>query len=502
MPSRARPQAKALALAGFAAALVGPPRWASAAGYYAGPVGTKAAGRGGAFVARADDLTAAIYNPAGLVHLRSPLGIQLENKASYSSFAFTRDPTRDGLASSSPLISFNPSENEARLRLAGPLLGVASNLGLRNWAFALVAYTPSGASKAQFPEGGGQRYLLVAKDIVVINSSLSAAWQALERLAFGVSAQVISVPSIKYQLVIDNAPGAGVDVYNPVSSVLDMLTTLRASDPFTLNLTAGLWAKPYEHFEFGLSAQLVPANIDARGTLQVEPVSPVALGILEQQDPPIPPGSAISLTRDGVAANDIRVELPLPLTFRAGVRFFEPSADGQELYDLELDATYETWSRVRAFRMDGNHMEARFAGITADAIPLDVISVQKHWQDTLTLAVGGDVRPIAWPVSIRGGAYYETGTAPEAYANVDFPTGPHLGLTAGLTVPLGPLAVNLAYEWRHMIPFRTVEAQGRVRQVKPNLGDNPRPEAAPPVVNAGSYRSSSHSVGFGVAWQL
>jgi long-chain fatty acid transport protein len=478
------------------------PDGARAAGYYAGPIGSKAIGRGGAFVARADDLSAAFYNPAGLAKLTTPLQVHLENKAAYSSLTFARDPTRDGRSVSAPLVGFESSENARRSRPLGPLFGVASNFGLRDFTFALMSFTPSGAANTEFPVEGGQKYLLVKRDVVVINTSLSAAWRPQPNLAVGLSVQAISVPSINYQLVIDNAPGSGVDVYNPVSSALDMLTTIRASDPFTLNLTAGLWARPDDSFEVGFSAQLLPANIEAQGTLQVEPISAATLEILGNLEPPVTGDEAITLTRDGEQANDIRLKLPLPLTFRAGTRFIDRRPDGAERFDIEVNATYETWSRVDAFTMNGNGLEANFAALGAAPIPLSTLSVQKHWQDSLTLAVGSDVHPDGFPLTLRCGAYYETPVTPKEYAHVDFPGGAHVGLGAGFTLPLGPFALNLAYERRQMLAYHTAEAEGQVRQIKPNLGANPLPAADPPVVNAGTYTFGSHNLALSIEWKL
>lgn len=472
------------------------------AGYYAGPIGATAIGRGGAFVARADDLSAAFYNPAGLVKLATPLHVHVENKAAYSSLTFARAPTRDGRSESAPLVDFETSENRRRWRPLGPLVGVASTFGLRDFAFALMSFTPSGAANTEFPLEGGQKYLLVERDVVVFNTSLSAAWRPQPNLAVGVSVQAISVPSINYQLVIDNAPGSGVDVYNPVASALDMLTTIRASDPFTLNLTAGFWARPADDFEVGISAQLLPANIEAKGTLDIVPVSPGTLEILAGFEPPVTPEDAVSLSRDGEPANDVRLKLPLPLTFRAGTRFIDRRADGSERFDVEVNATYETWSRVRAFTMSSNNLEANLSALAAAPIPLGAISVPKHWQDSLTLAVGSDIQPAGWPLRLRCGAYYETPVTPRQYAHVDFPGGAHVGVGAGVTLPLGSFALVLAYEGRHMLALSTSESEGQVRQVKPNLGANPLPAASPPVVNAGTYTFGSHNLALAVEWKL
>ena len=63
-------------------------------GYYQGALGARAAGRGGAFVARADDVTAVSTNPAGLADLDGMV-IQVGNQFSYNSYDYTRAPTLD-----------------------------------------------------------------------------------------------------------------------------------------------------------------------------------------------------------------------------------------------------------------------------------------------------------------------------------------------------------------------------------------------------------------------
>ena len=107
-------------------------------GYYQGALGARAAGRGGAFVARADDVTAVAINPAGLAQLDGTV-IEIGNQVGYNGYDYTRAPTLDYGQTGTPLVSFNKVSNGAPWQPALPFIGVASRLGLHDWSFALSA---------------------------------------------------------------------------------------------------------------------------------------------------------------------------------------------------------------------------------------------------------------------------------------------------------------------------------------------------------------------------
>ena len=122
-------------------------------GYYGGALGARAAGRSGAFVARADDPTAVAYNPAGLALIGGTV-IMVGNRVSYNGYSYTRAPTEDwghpvnGVA---PIVTFDKVSNGKPWQMLEPLLAVASNLGLPNWGFALAAFASPGAANLDFP---------------------------------------------------------------------------------------------------------------------------------------------------------------------------------------------------------------------------------------------------------------------------------------------------------------------------------------------------------------
>jgi long-chain fatty acid transport protein len=457
-------------------------------GYYGGALGARAAGRSGAFVARADDPTAVAYNPAGLTTIGGT-AIIVGNRFSYAHFAYTRAATVDwGQApdemTPGPLVSFAEVRNGKPWQALEPVIAASSNFGLRDWAFALGAFALPGTSVMDFPRDGGQRYMMRAREAIILDYAASAAWKFHDLFGVGVSLHWIAVPRLDYSLVIDGSPFA--KTANPVSSPLDMVASTTGSDPFTFNATVGAWYRPRPFLQIGVAGQVIPTNIETKSTLTVTPIN-------------IPPEDIV-ITRNSLPANDVSVILPLPLMARAGVRY-RGLAGAREMFDVELDVEYETWSRVNQFRVDTRGLEAEFRGGAPE--PLGTIVVDKRWRDTVAVKLGGDVAVIPDRLALRAGAFYETAVAAPAYANVDFPGGPMLGGSLGSSVAFGRWEVAIAYQLRHMTSISVSEQNARVYQQVPLAACQPPYDdmtlchlqflgQPSPVVNAGRYNATTH----------
>lgn len=475
-----------------AAPLVTAPAARAEGGYYAGALGAAAAGRAGAFTAKADDLTAVAYNPAGLAKIGGTV-FQFGNRLSYNASAYTRATTLDwgnapgGVA---PMVSFAEVNNGQPWQVAEPLLGVASNLGLRDWGFALAAYAPPGISRISFPADGGQRYQMLSREAIILNYTASAAWKWRDVFGVGATLQWIHVPRLDYSLVINGngMPGAA----NPVSSMLDIAATTRGSDPFTFNAMLGAWVRPVPAFEIALAGQVVPTDIVTNSRL--------SLGWVVDE----PGREPLLLTRNmgADAANDVRVILPLPLLARAGARYRHLTADGRERFDVELNVAYETWSRVQRFTVDTNGLSASYG---MEVVPIPRIDIEKRWRDTVAVSLGGDVAVIPDKLTLRGGVFYETAVADPAYASVDFAWGAQMGGALGGSLRFGPWQLMLAYQLRVQPKASVSEANGRVYQQVPASACPPPytdmtlcnpnyPMQPSPTINGGSYHAASHFV--------
>jgi hypothetical protein len=275
----------------------------------------------------------------------------------------------------------------------------------------------------------------------------------------------------------------------------DILAQTTGSDPFTFNAIVGAWLRPAPSLQFGLAGQVVPANIVTHSTLTLTAIDKALLG-------------DITTYRGVNMANDVTVKLPLPLLVRGGGRY-RHLADGRELFDLELDVEYETWSRANAFTVDSSGLVAKALNQT---VTIGTITVPKQWKDVLSVKLGGDFNLVPDRWTLRAGVYYETAAAPSAYANVDFPAGPQLGGALGTSILLHRWEVALTYQLRYQLSVTGAEADARVYQQTPSSSCAP-PYTDPntcnanylgqpsPAVNAGTYAATSHLVSLAVVYR-
>jgi long-subunit fatty acid transport protein len=277
-------------------------------GYYSGTLGGRATGRAGAFAAKADDLSAVSWNPAGLANLDATT-FEIGNQTSYNAYAYTRAPTVDYGSSTTPTVGFDQVKNGQPWQAFVPMLAAASRLGRKDWTFALAAYAPPGISKLAFPLGSGQndgqRYMMIDREAVFLKYVASAAWKYQDVFGVGASAEWIHVPRLRYSLLIDGTTLGGAA--NPVSSGFDMKATMQGSSLFTFNAILGAWYRPTPSLMFGVSGQVVPADVVTDSTLTVTPMD-TSYG-------------EVALLRNSRPANDVRVTLPLPLLARVGGRY-------------------------------------------------------------------------------------------------------------------------------------------------------------------------------------
>lgn len=484
---------------------------AFAQGLYAGSKGARTAGRGGAVGAKADDLSAMEYNPAGLARLGTTT-IQLSNRFSYNQTKYTRQPTLDG--GNGEIVTFDEVKNEKPWQLLEPLLAVGTNFGLDSFGFALGAYAPSGIAKASYSLGaqtdemggpdykseGGQRYMMQSRDSQILIYALSGAYKFKDVFGFGATLQWISVPKIKYSLGVAPVP-FGTPRYN-VRSPFDMVSEIEGHDYFTFNTVLGAWVRPLPFLELAASGQVIPSEIRAKSKLRVRQISNGQDLLLQRAAT----GACDPQTTPEACVNDVELTIPLPLWVRLAARIFKENEEKQLLWDLELDFVYQGWSRVKSFELTSDNLVGVLVPETLGGryeLPVGDISVPKEWRNSWQLQLGSDVAIVPERLVVRGGAGFDSAVAwKKLYTAIDFPTAEHVSVSLGGSAYFGGLELALAYAYRRQVHVTVDEGEGRVYQQAPGSPCEPPyngdgcPYLGKPAatVNGGIYKSYSHFV--------
>jgi long-chain fatty acid transport protein len=468
-----RPRAtRARAAAAFAAvfAVVAWPERVHAAGLYATDRGVRPLGRGGAFVAGADDLGAIWYNPAGLADAGTSFLLDASWLHYTSSFAAQSTVTdmNGGQEPSTPV----PAATGSTPVLPIPTLAGSFAFGPRKeWTAALGAYAPMTAV-ASYPAAAASRYSLVSLDgSALVDAGLWLAYKPIEQLRLGIGVQAL-VGTLATSVVMSANPQAHL-LSAPEDPAYDSYSQLKVGPIFAPTGSAGVTVVPERHVRIGLSGQL-QTHIDAPATIQVRlPNSPL-------------------FDNARVSGDTARVIFNLPAILRAGVEV-------RPIDTLRVELAYvaELWSNHTEIDIDPTNVQ--ILGITAFPSPFNVgkIVIPRHFQDSNSLRLGGEyaLGIGKYTLDLRAGAMLESSAVPAAYE-------------APLTIDLNKLVTSVGIglhvgrHWRFDFVYahafeETVtvpSSAAAVPAINPVQG-NLTPLAA---INAGTYSAHADVLGLGL----
>ena len=138
---------------------------------------------------------------------------------------------------------------------------------------------------------------------------------------------------------------------------------------------------------------------------------------------------------------------------------------------------------------------------SADAAVAKVedIIMPKAWRDTYSVRLGGDWNAVPGWLSVRAGGYWESGAVPDRYTHLDFPSFDRGGVSLGLTVDLGPVALSAAYMHVFQEERDVAEVDGKVFAQRPLRPCPSNCDGLNGVVaNAGVYKTSYDFLTFGI----
>jgi long-chain fatty acid transport protein len=438
------------------------PALAQAAGFYVPDLGVNALGRAGAFVARADDLTAAWYNPAGLAdqggtRFHGDVGVVKQ------SVFFQRTDERGSTAGYPPV-------GNTSIPYVIPFLGLSSDFGLRDLSFSLSVYGPY-AGLYQYPDSPSapQRYSLISGSVwEAVYGQISAGWRVTRWLRLGASFQWVEVKaSQKLALSVmgtqENEGGSDARVQFDVA------------DRFTPNTHLGLIVSPTPFLDFGFSVKM-PMPVNCEGTLRVDQGDLMALRT-----------SIPALQNLGVTGERVSVSFELPLILRTGLRYKHPR------FDIETDVIVERWTGFSKLSVVPQDIQYTFSSPTP--IPLPPIVQDRGYGWAYSVRLGSDFEILPGRLTGRLGYYFETSAIPARSLNVSAMDMDKHGAAVGVTAKFGWFSLSLAYAHVQLLEQRVLDSSSRqinLTYIAFNLQDQ-----APPV-GRGIYRSGYDILALGI----
>jgi long-chain fatty acid transport protein len=480
----------------FLALALALPAPARAGGIEVGDQNPRAAGRGGAFTARADDPTAMEYNPGALA-LQRGTHIFVANRFILGSEWYRRARTLDwseAFHGVPRVLSFDPVKNAIPNQYLGPMIMVSSDLGLKDWGFAVGLYAPPGTMSQKFPIDGPQKYMLTERTVQILYYNVAAAWKYKDVFGIGLTFQWVDLTSLKFNLVIDG--NTSPRLVEPARSRFDILSQVKGADHVNATAILGLWYRPVPNLQLAASARLVPVWFKAKAHLSIRALN------LKLDKPPV-------LSRDGKPDDSVTFGFTVPPRLRVGGRYVFQKG-GVEQGDIELDFGYEAWSMLDAYTLDGTGLVSTVLG---QNVPIGKIIVPRHWKDVYSLRLGGDWNVLPGHVTLRGGFTWESSAAPDAYAYVDIFPGQRFGPSGGFSLSWWGVELAASYSYVFAMPVAVTESESRVYQQTPGSPcqapyDDPttcspyyagRPGA---VANAGTYVSHYHLVSVSLGYRF
>lgn len=483
---RRRPLLALASLALAISSLIGPfgAREAEAAGLFVTDRGVRPLGRGGAYVAGADDLHAIWYNPAGLAEAGT--GVLADfSWLNYSSTFQRRTQVTD--AAGTVRTYDYPRVSGTTPFLPLPTLAGSYNLPKRKEitiAFGILApYT----AIASFPltvgtEPSPSRYSLVSLDgSALVMAGGYIAYKPNDKIQLGAGLQMLA-GKFASRVVFSASPADRL-IAAPEDPQYDTLSQLTVGPILAPSGNLGVIATPERHVRLGLSGQL-PFWINAPATINVR----------------LP--TAAPFDRASQRGEDARVKFRMPPILRAGVEVRPDMKDGSR---LRMEATYvrEFWSLHDSIDVRPENIE--LVNVTGFPSPFGVapISLPRNFKDSNSFRLGGeysikDLIRDYW-TDLRVGLQYETSAIPKEWVS------PLTYDADKVTASVGG-GLHIGAHWRMDAMAALVFLQGtnvdpaeaRVPRVNPVKGNPTATEA----INGGRYTARALVLGVGAQYRF
>jgi hypothetical protein len=471
--------------------------------------GSEQMGRGGAWIARASDPLATMYNPAGLAG--QPTRLTLQVNMPFAQTCFHRQ--RDGNDGTGDTVLLSPPDAQghqfysnvcddagtfpvpqlgltirAHKRLGiGILIGAPSGAAAQAWPEFVNPPCPTGTSPcptAQYP--APERYLATYTNAFFLTPTIGIGWEPIDNLRIGASF-IAGIANATFS----NGSLANNSAQDP--RLNDIKATLTTSTAFVPGGTVGvLWsASPMIDLAGWYK---ISAPVDAGADLKTFASYYNTGQTVTTGDSSLPDcGSGVTgICKPGLG----HVKLPVPMEAKIGMRIHKPrrgiAIEGaeahrrdplaQDVWDLELNVTWANNSAIDTLQIrfpgtaDGTNGIIPVAGTPGNVPPN--ADIPHNYNDVIGVRLGGDYNAIPNKLAIRAGAFFESAAAANKngqnlYMATDFMAGTRVGLAIGATlrVPLkkdvpptegGALEFSLGYMHMFVTDLSNDGSQGGI----------------------------------------
>ncbi len=429
---------------------------AAAGGMYLPTRGVRPTGRGGAFVAGADDLSATWFNPAGLGHLTSPAAL-IDVAFVGQSIGYQRIDSGGNIL---------PAVDNQAPGIPVPSLGYARPLG-KQAVLAFGVWAPY-AGLARFAEDGPQRYSSVdLSKSLIVTAGVGVGVRLGERFRVGVTVQD-HVVALETKIVLSGCPSQTTCA--PEDPDFDSVNRVDQDSFLNPSGSVGIQVDLGKQATVGASLQL-PVWVRGHGTLHSRlPASGFFNGA-------------------SVEGDRADISFDLPAAMRAGLEV-RPGR-----WRVEVAGTVELWSQHDEMRIEPRDVRiVDVAGV--GTYELGPMVVPRRFANTYAAHLGVEGRPSASkPLTVRAGYAFETGAPPDEYLSVLTVDGQKHLLALGVGYVIGSWTVDVLVGFAKMSDRTVAAGTGQVPQLNPI-----RDTSAEPLVvhiNDGDYSSSWLMIGSG-----
>lgn len=466
-------------------------------------------GRGGAWVARADDPLAVYMNPAAMSFQASSAHIGLQLMIQQGCF----DRKGPGNTTISPGPAIRPEDVPpdpvcTTSVFPNPQLAGVFRINDR-LAVGLAVLGPHAAGTASWPEEidyttdsglartmpAPNRYMLTDQSAVLIYPTLSISYAVLPELSFGVGF-VWGFASAEFTTFTES-------ISDPVENFNnDVKARLFAEDLFVPGFVVGMNWGVTKYLDMGAWYRWSDA-IRARAELELTSSYWLQGGTRNQS--PCPEGDdRCNITLDEDAGDLV---FPIPMEAKLGLRFHYPRTENtiqpewvkrdgyvrdpltQDLFDIEVDLT---WSNNSAVDKIGLQFDPGIAvKLTPGFVPENG-DIPHQWRDVLGVRLGSDINIVPNLFALRFGGFFESKGVRDEMLTLDFHQGFKGGASLGATFRVWQVDIHAAYQ--HVF-YGTLDNEGD-GELRALSGEAPRYRSEH-FVNGGSFEQSLDEIGLG-----